>query len=173
MFYFRNYSNVDMLYCFLLKIKAIFKGRAEREMTEEDLRRIQEISISAYSDKRLTIRNVGTVEELADFFFCRDKIQLIYKIWPDSYVLIGDHFNCMEIIDCAAKDGKCGEILSVFSFLREICRDKNIYAECREKTSYLFFEALEKRERFYFLYDEPFEKFGEIYHRIFGHYMER
>ena len=132
----------------------------------EDMEIIKEIDRQAYPPYLRLLEGAESLKDLIDYCRCANIAQIEGMIKNDWYILVAKHYNCVELISCASKTGKCSDIFTIVDFLITRYKRKVIYADCRESTSYRLFKIYEKSGKIKILNDWINVENGETLHFI-------
>lgn len=158
-FYF--FYDVDSIYG-----KFLSKLKKEENFSIEDMEMIKSIDRQAYPPYLRLLEDAQNLEDLLEYCRCADIAQIEGMVKNDWYILVARHYNCVELISCASRTGKCSEIFTVVDFLITRYKRKTIYADCRESTSYRLFKIYEKAGKIKVVRDWVNIENGETLHFI-------
>lgn len=152
------YHMCDFVYGLLLQIKG------HKNVTEDELSQIKEIEASAYPNEIRGFEKIETVIDLRRHIGCSTTSQIDLYIFDGCYLLIVNHFNCVEIFDLAAVEGKCRNPLAIWKIISQ--QKRRIVALCRERTTYRMLKKLEKKGKIIIFKDTVKELWGEEFHSV-------
>lgn len=145
-----HYAEMDYLYSLYLRVKK-WKCK-EKLMTQEDFIKIKEIAKCAYPDYFETFTDLN-LKEFMEYCCCVNISQLDFILEEDFYIVIACHYNCIEIVDCASRSKHYLKIMGLINKLMNRYKNRLVYVECRESTSYPLFLALHKHNKIRILED--------------------
>lgn len=165
------YFFIDRIYGLLLSLTH-YKEIKRKELVLSDIQHLKNIFKSAYKDS-MEFSNymdtVNTVSDLCDYLCCDYLSQLEFLVEDDFYIFLINRFDSLQIVDFAAKDGKCQNIFKVLSFIRSTIKKtkkKRLRLKAREKTSYPIILSLVKSGKIIILHDSIITLKNEKSHKL-------
>jgi len=113
--------------------------------------------------------DVNTLSELCDYLCCDNISQIEYLVTEEFYIFIVNHFDSLEIVDFAAKGGKCTNIFKIIDFVANTVAKTNkrvIWMKTREDTSYPIIKRFEKIGKIRILADREIQLNNEKSHKL-------
>jgi hypothetical protein len=120
---------------------------------------IKEIENNVYPPAYQQMQEVESYKDLKRY--CEGKPHL--HVWEGGYLL----YTKREIVDlCSVTKMSIKDIHEICNILRKFYKNRKVYVDLREKTSYRIFRYLQKRGYLKIKYDEAYDWSGETFHDV-------
>lgn len=158
------YDFIDCLYGRIIRKKR--KEIKSSEFSLESMMLLKEISKEAYPASFIVeYESMETIEDACTHFgCCLSQIEFIHS--KNYYMIIIHHFNGLEIVDFAGRNGRCDNFPKIVAYLKKNYSKKRIFVRARDTTSYPIIKCFEKHNWIKIVKDTKKEYFGEQFHNI-------
>lgn len=159
-----GYYVCEKIFVFLLKI---FRNQRKFPLLSyKQFEEIREIVRKAFPDYLQQLSQIESEEELLEYCRAFDLAQIYVLLEDDVFLILVNHHNCYELIECASSKGKTRNIYKLISFIAKNFWRKPVISDCRESTSYPLFLALDKGNRIKITDDRVRKRDEETMHYI-------
>ena len=135
-------------------------------LNENDFKKIRSIVEKAYPNSLHLIDRLNSEQEVVLYCSALNLSQIFFLITEKWFLIITSHYNCYEIIEFDAIDGRCEDIFFVADYILNNFKHKHFIADCKDTTSYPLLISLEKLGYIKIENDYAREKKGDLMHYV-------